>query len=286
LIRTQDAAIVLFAYNRPEKLRQTLESLRAAIGALVAIYPAAVDIPIIVALDGPRSHEGDRRAVHEVEIVVRANLPHAVIQSERVNRGLPSLLLKTLDTLFAESPIKRAICVEDDVQLSRTALLSLLVASEVLGKQGHVIGAAPLHRDGSVEHQALLLDAAAHAATSSFLSGYIERFALDGAEHEGAYGGRDHAAIASWSADIAARAGLSAPGGTSQDRMRELAWRIADVTLAGLPVRTVRHRGLWGQHNTPWYALRTGQLWQRLDQRPWPEIEREVRRAFAQPSVR
>ena len=35
-----------------------------------------------------------------------------------------------------------------------------------------------------------------------------------------------------------------------------------------------------GYSKYPWYALRTGQLWQRLDQRPWPEIEREVRAAF------
>ena len=280
MISTQDAAIVLFAYNRPDKLRQTLQSLRAAHGALVALIPAAVDIPIIVALDGPRSSELDRRAVHEVEIVVRANLPNAEVLKESVNRGLPALLLQTLDQLYSRRTIQRAICIEDDVQLSRTSLLALLLASNTIHKPGHVIGAAPIHRDGSVEHQALLLDAAAHAATSQFLRGYIERFSLDGGLREGAYGSRDHASITRWSEEIASKAGLQQPGGTSQDRMRELAWKIAEVTLTGLPMRMVRHRGLWGQHNTPWYALRTGQLWQRLDQRPWPEIEREVRAAF------
>jgi hypothetical protein len=280
LIPTQDAAIVLFAYNRPDKLRQTLQSLRAAHGALVALIPAAVDIPIIVALDGPRSSELDKRAVHEVEIIVRANLPNAEVLKERVNRGLPALLLQTLDQLFSRRTIQRAICIEDDVQLSRTSLLALLLASNTINKPGHVIGAAPIHRDGSVEHQALLLDTAAHAATSQFLRGYIERFSLDGGLREGAYGSRDHAGITGWSEEIASKAGLQQPRGTSQDRMRELAWKIAEVTLTGLPMRMVRHRGLWGQHNTPWYALRTGQLWQRLDQRPWPEIEREVRAAF------
>ena len=280
-MRTQDVAIVLFAYNRPEKLRQTLSSLRVAIGELISIAPSAADIPVIVALDGPRSREVDRRAVHEVELVARANLPTAEIHRESVNRGLPSLLLKTLDSLFESRSIRRAICIEDDVQLSQTALLALLHASELAGEEGHVIGAAPLHADGSVEHQALLLNAAAHSACSSFLAGYIERFSLDGAQREGAYGTRDHAAISAWSEQIARQAGLPAPGGTSQDRMRELAWKIAKVRLDGLPVRAVRHRGLWGQHNTPWYALRTGQLWQRLDQRPWPEIEREVRASFA-----
>lgn len=285
MIKTRNTAIVLFAYNRPERLRRTLESVRAAIGVLIAVHPSAVDIPIIVALDGPRSNDVDRHAVYQVEVVVRANLPRAIVQKERMNRGLPTLLLQTLDGLFAQRSIERAICIEDDVELSRTALLALLAASDEIKHSGHVIGAAPLHRDGSIEHQALLLDATAHAASSSFLNGYIERFALDGAERQGAYGARDHAAIAAWSTEIAARSGLAAPGGTSQDRMRELAWKIADVQLRGLPMRMVRHRGLWGQHNTPWYALRTGQLWQRLDQRPWPEIEREVRRAFTRPGA-
>ena len=280
-MRTQDVAIVLFAYNRPEKLRQTLASLRVAIGELISIAPSAADIPVIVALDGPRSREADRRAVHEVELVARANLPTAEIHRELVNRGLPSLLLKTLGSLFESRSIRRAICIEDDVQLSRTALLALLHASELIGEEGHVIGAAPLHADGSVEHQALLLNTAAHSACASFLAGYIERFSLDGAEDEGAYGARDHEAIHAWGSKIARQAGLPAPGGTSQDRMRELAWKIAKVRLDGLPIRAVRHRGLWGQHNTPWYALRTGQLWQRLDQRPWREVEREVRAAFA-----
>ena len=61
-MRTQDVAIVLFAYNRPDKLRQTLSSLRVAIGELISIAPSAADIPVIVALDGPRSREVDRRA--------------------------------------------------------------------------------------------------------------------------------------------------------------------------------------------------------------------------------
>ena len=100
-------------------------------------------------------------------------------------------------------------------------------ASESLGDKAHVIGAAPLHADGSVEHQTLLLNAAAHEACRSFLAGYIDRFSLDGAQHEGAYGSRDHEAIKEWSAQVAARAKVPVPGGTSQDRMRELAWKIA-----------------------------------------------------------
>lgn len=75
---------------------------------------------------------------------------------------------------------------------------------------------------------------------------------------------------------------MSDPKGTSQDRIRELAWKREGVRLVGLPMRLVKHRGYWGQHNTPWYALRTGQLFQRLDRRPWELIEEEIRAALQQ----
>ena len=173
------------------------------------------------------------------------------------------------------------ICVEDDVELAPTALAALLAASRMTSAPAHVIGASPTHRDGSLEHQALLVSAEAHHASRALLSDYIQRFHLDGAEREGAYGARDHQGIAAWSAQVAKGFNVSAPQGTSQDRIRELAWRSAGIPLIGLPVRLVTHHGLWGQHNTPWYALRTGQLWQRLDRRPWAEIQQVIRETLA-----
>ena len=273
-----DTALVLFAYNRPGALANTITSLTASLEVLTQEMPEHRGTPIMISLDGPRSTTESQRLVKAVEQMAKARLPAAKVRHEPVNRGLPSVLLATLNDLFDTPGITRALCIEDDVELSPTALLALLTLSNSLrssgaGEKGHVIGAAPIHADGSVEHQALLVDAHAHGATQKLLEEYIKRFNLDGAVRDGAYGLRDHDAITRWSRTLAQEAGLPAPLGTSQDRMRELAWRRAGVLLVGTPVRLVKHRGLWGQHNTPWYALRTGQLFQRLNREPWERLK-------------
>lgn len=271
-------AIVLFAYDRPDALSRTLDSLEAARDTWLKERSAEQNLPLIVSLDGPRATPESRRRVSDVHAMVKQRLPDAEIRTEAVNRGLPTILMETLTPLFSAAQYHRAICIEDDVELAPTALLALESLSDALGahgetERGHVVGAAPMHRDGSVEHQALLIDATAHHASLPFVREYIDRFQLDGATRDGAYGDRDHVAITEWSAAVAQHDGLAAPQGTSQDRMRELAWRRAGVTLLGTPMRLVRHRGLWGQHNTPWYALRTGQLFQRVDRSSWRSIE-------------
>jgi hypothetical protein len=272
-----DAAIVLFAYNRPSALRRTIKSLQAARTTLAHTSPADALIPLIVAIDGPRSDTKSQRIAATVEKIARTELPNTEVRLQERNRGLPAHLLETLDAVFDRGSVHRVICVEDDVDLSPTALIALLTASREATSPAHVIGASPNHRDGSLEHQALLVSAGAHQASRALLTDYIHRFSLDGAEREGAYGGRDHEGIAAWSAQVARDANVAAPQGTSQDRIRELAWRTSGVPLVGLPLRLVTHHGLWGQHNTPWYALRTGQLWQRLDRRPWEEIQPLIR---------
>jgi hypothetical protein len=254
-----DAAIVLFAYNRPAALRRTIRSLHVALETLAATSPSDARAPLVIAIDGPRSSAGSQQTAAEVERICRS----------------------ALDEVFGQDGISRVICVEDDVDLAPTALTALLAASRMTSAPGHVIGASPMHRDGSLEHQALLVTAEAHRASRALLLEYIERFHLDGAEREGAYGARDHQAIAAWSAQVAKGFNVGEPKGTSQDRIRELAWRSAGIPLIGLPVRLVTHHGLWGQHNTPWYALRTGQLWQRLDRRPWTEIQQAIRETLA-----
>ena len=276
-----DTALVLFAYNRPAALAHTLSSITASLEVLSREMPEHRGAHILISLDGPRPTPESRSLVDAVEQIARTRLPGAKIRREPVNRGLPSVLLATLNELFDAPGITRALCIEDDVQLSPTALLALLTLSNSLrsggaAEKGHVIGASPMHADGSVEHQALLVDVQAHRATQELLEDYIQRFSLDGAALDGAYGLRDHAAIARWSRTLAEEAGLPAPLGTSQDRMRELAWRRAGVLLTGVPVRLVKHRGLWGQHNTPWYALRTGQLFQRLNREPWERLKLRV----------
>ena len=276
-----DAAIVLFAYNRPAAVRRTILSLQQALATLATASPGDALMPLIVAIDGPKSGAQPQRVVAEVEQIIRAELPNAEIRLQQRNRGLPAHLMQTLDEVFSRKDIRRVICVEDDVELSPTALIALLTTSRMTSSPGHVIGASPKHRDGSLEHQTLLVSAEAHRASRPLLSDYVQRFHLDGVEREGAYGGRDHEAITTWSAQVARGENLSAPQGTSQDRIRELAWRSAGIPLIGLPVRLVTHHGLWGQHNTPWYALRTGQLWQRLDRRPWAEIRQAIRETLA-----
>ena len=269
-------SIVLFAYNRPSALQRTARSLRAALNELSEHGEFGRPHRFLVAIDGPRSNERDRDLVRSVEAIARRELPTAEIAVQSKNRSLPAHLITTLDSLITTDQVQRVICLEDDIEMSATVLLALLAASAPYGGGPHVIGAAPRHRDGSLEHQALLLNAAAWEAARPLLADYISRFNLDGSTHEGAYGNRDHAAIATWSAEVAAASDVSAPRGTSQDRIRELAWRAAGVPLVGLPMRLVKHRGYWGQHNTPWYALRTGQLWQRLDQRPWSKIKASI----------
>ena len=265
--------IVLFAYNRPAALQQTARSLNAALDELSQHAEFGRPHRFIIAIDGPRSNDRDREAVRRVVAIAERDIPAAETVVQERNRSLPAHLVTTLDALFADARSERVICLEDDIEMSSTVFLALLTASVPFDGSAHVIGAAPQHRDGSLEHQALLLNAASWTAARPLLINYIDHFNLDGAVHEGAYGSRDHAAISAWSAEIAATAGLPAPGGTSQDRMRELAWRTAGVPLVGIPMRLVKHRGYWGQHNTPWYALRTGQLWQRLDRRPWTKIK-------------
>ena len=274
----QRTAIVHFAFDRPEALERTIASLHVAREEWRRERGVSEDLPLTVSLDGPRVTPESRARVAAVHALVKRRLPEAYIHAEAKNRGLPTLLLNTLDPLFSERGFQRAICIEDDVEVSPTVLLALETISNAIGDQqgreaGHVVGAAPAHRDGSLEHQALLLDRGAHQAAAAMLRDYIARFELDGEARDGAYGARDHAAITAWSAELAALERLPAPAGTSQDRMRELAWRRAGVLMRGTPMRLVRHRGLWGQHNTPWYALRTGQLFQRLDRRPWGLIK-------------
>ena len=268
-----DCAIVLFAYNRPAPLRATIRSLRVALQSLHAVFPMHAQAPLVVAIDGPRRGLQASEVCDHIQQICHVELPNAKIKVQAINRGLPAHLIQTLDEVFSNGEISRAICIEDDIELSKTALTALVAASNRLTSvPSHVLGASPLQRDGSLEHQALLLSAGAHFASRMLLSDYVKRFGLDGTREEGAYGSRDHAAIAKWSSMLAQRANIGVPRGTSQDRIRELAWRLAGTQLYGLPVRLARHRGLWGQHNTPWYALRTGQLFQRLDRRPWEII--------------
>ena len=124
-----DTALVLFAYNRPAALAHTISSITASLEMLSHELPEYGGVPILISLDGPRPTPESRRLVDAVEQVARRGLPGARIRREPVNRGLPSVLLATLNELFDTQEITRALCIEDDVELSPTALLTLLTLS-------------------------------------------------------------------------------------------------------------------------------------------------------------
>ncbi len=275
-----DVAILVLAFNRPTLLAKTLASTSIALEHLDAIVETELSIPIIVSIDGPRD---DRRgaANHEqVKRVAQESGIATLIRTERSARGLPSHLLEAYDVAFRETGAQRLICIEDDVELSPFSIAGLVYASDNIRDGEHVISASPRHADGSLEHQLLLVTTGAHRVSVPLLNEYIHRFSLDGAKFPGGYGTRDHEAIGTWMESIVATGEAYAALGTSQDRLRERAWKQAGVSLSGLPSRMVRHRGLWGQHNTPWFALRTGQVFQRVDCRSWVEIAQEIQLAY------
>jgi hypothetical protein len=275
-----DVAILVLAFNRPALLARTLASISIALEHLGALLETKLSIPIVVSIDGPGggaqgtvNHEKVRRVADESRIA-------SLVRTEHSARGLPSHLLDAYDVVLRETGARRLICIEDDVDLSSWAIAGLLYASDNAKESEHVISASPRHADGSLEHQLLLITTGAHQASVPLLRDYIQRFSLDGAEFPGGYGARDHVAISRWMQSVGATGPTYAALGTSQDRLRERAWIQAGISLSGLPARMVRHRGLWGQHNTPWFALRTGQLFQRVDSRSWVEIAQEIQLAY------
>lgn len=276
----QDVAIIVMAFNRPKHLARTLASISMALEHLAALLATKIRIPVVVSIDGPASglqgtanHDEVRRVTHESRIAT-------LVRTEHSARGLPSHLLDAYDFVLRETGARRLICVEDDVELSPFAIAGLLFASDNSQESEHVISASPRHADGSLEHQLLLVTTGAHRASVPLLSEYIQRFSLDGAKFPNGYGVRDHNAINRWMQSLGAARHPYAAIGTSQDRLREQAWMRAGIALSGLPLRLMRHRGLWGQHNTPWFALKTGQIFQRLDSRSWVEISREIQLAY------
>lgn len=280
LARPADVAILVLACNRPALLEQTLRSLAVSLGRLDEILGEANQIPLTISIDGPSGDlRGDRAHQQVRRVASEAGIASTIISQVRP-RGLPAHLLEAYEFAYQTNGARRLIAVEDDVELSPWAVSALLYASARVDDDRHVISGSPRHADGSLEHQLLLVSEKAHRASETYLREYIERFSLDGARHPGGYGNRDHGAIDAWTRSVDAQATGAVAKGTSQDRIRERAWIHAGLRVTGLPSRMMRHRGMWGQHNTPWFALKTGQLFQRVDARAWDEIAIEIDRAY------
>ena len=108
------APVIVFAYNRPEHLRRTLQSLMGCTGFS--------QTPVVVFCDGPKN-ESDVSAIHAVQNVIRELLPS---QSTRVverktNLGLAQSVIQGVSQVCAE--YGRAIVIEDDMIVNPAFLL-------------------------------------------------------------------------------------------------------------------------------------------------------------------
>lgn len=114
------APIAVFAYNRPERLRTLISSLKACEG-----FPKS---PVTVFVDGPKP--GHEAAVDAVQrYIVRLDLPNVTYSFQPTNRGLRQSIFSGVSDVV--SRYGRAIVVEDDLVLSPAALKYFNEALEV-----------------------------------------------------------------------------------------------------------------------------------------------------------
>ena len=112
--------VILFTYNRPELLRQTLESLSA--------NTLASESDLIVYADGPKENASDlqKQKIQEVRAVIREKqwCKTVTIQESSVNKGLAQSIISGVSTALNKED--KVIVVEDDVLLSPYFLHYLL----------------------------------------------------------------------------------------------------------------------------------------------------------------
>lgn len=98
--------VVLFAFNRPNALRASLEALAA--------NDMASDTPLYIRLDGPRNESDAEKvaAVYEVALGARGFRSVEVVKSDR-NRGLASSIILGVSQLL--DSFESVIVLEDDL---------------------------------------------------------------------------------------------------------------------------------------------------------------------------
>lgn len=112
ITQLQLAPVAIFAYNRPDRLRNLLRDLQSCDGF--------AQTPVTIFVDGPKGAQ-DLAAVEEVRHVVRTVASpnvHSVISDE--NRGLRQSVYAGVSRIIEE--YGRIIVLEDDLQLSPIAL--------------------------------------------------------------------------------------------------------------------------------------------------------------------
>lgn len=146
---SQDAALAIFIYNRPDHLRRTLVSLKECSG-----FDAAT---IFVFGDGPKNQADARavmaaRAVAEAELLGRAHFFYA-----DVNLGLSRSITDGVSSVLAKH--ERVIVVEDDLQLSPGFLVYMNTALDRYAHSEQVYqisGYSPFGPEHSLETAVLL----------------------------------------------------------------------------------------------------------------------------------
>lgn len=110
----QFAPIALFAYNRPEHLSKTLQTLKACL--------LASDSELYLFIDGPRG-DADRSKVDQVRAVAHAisGFKRVQVQERQENHGLSRSIIAGVTALSERHG--RVIVLEDDIVVARGFLL-------------------------------------------------------------------------------------------------------------------------------------------------------------------
>lgn len=100
-----ETALLIFAFNRPDHLRETLSHLLNAHGSS--------DLPLYFFIDGARNSQ-EANKVKEVEQLARDYPhPHKTIHVSQENKGLRSSVIGGMSSVFAD--FDAAIVLEDDI---------------------------------------------------------------------------------------------------------------------------------------------------------------------------
>jgi len=123
-----DAPVLIFAFNRPNKLRGLLLSLKAC--------PEFATSPLFIFIDGPRN-TAERPIVQEVIDIARSNTPPDTTISVRAeNIGLKKSIISGVT--FVMSAHDRAIILEDDLLVSPKLLTYFNRALDSYQSEGRI----------------------------------------------------------------------------------------------------------------------------------------------------
>jgi len=133
------APIIVFAYNRPDHLRRTLESL--------SLNPEAQESLLFIYCDGPKDAAGEEqvKSIESVRKVAREKLwcAQVVIKESERNRGLAASVIKGVSEVVNE--YGNVIVLEDDhvtspwfLKYMNDALAMYADANEVVCVSGYV----------------------------------------------------------------------------------------------------------------------------------------------------